>query len=185
MARSFPCGKEHMPISVGLVDSGYRTDEVYQLCLRHPGRLWPAKGGDFNYALKYSPQTVVADPANHLPLGGEVMLVLYTDDRWKSLLLSRFRVEPGNPGYWSLEAETDEEWFHQMQGEQLRRKPNTKGVPVYYWHRSHDQHSFDCEKLQVIAQEVFQIASLAAPPPPEKAAQEPEIINPYTNLPVR
>jgi len=181
LARSFlmPGGGKGR-INGGLIDARWRTDEVYQFCLRHEGLMWACMGHENGKALWWmTKQRVVARPEDGLYLGGDVSVVNLVEGRWKTLLFNRFRVSRGEPGYWYLEQGLDQRFFFEMGGEVKREKKDRRGRPVMEWVQVHDNHALDCEKMQLAAQEVFQIAALAAAPSVDDAADEPAV-NPYT-----
>lgn len=180
LARAYQCVGRQVSISAGLIDARWRTDEVLQFCLRHDGWMWPAMGQDSQReAVDYQTRAVIPDPEQGLYLQGQIVVVNFNDPRWKQLLFNRLNVTRGEAGYWYLEEEVSEEFLWQMTGEEKRQKRNTKNQIVTEWHLKHDNHALDCEKLQLVAQTVFQISSLAVATEPSQAPTEPAI-NPYT-----
>lgn len=165
-----------------LIDSGWRTDEVYQFCLRHSGVAFPVKGGKFKNLWQPVKRNVVADPLNDLPLGGEIILIEIDDFRAKNLLFSMINIE-GNDGQWHLEAGIDEgDYIHQMQGEEKRAIIKKGKAPIYEWVLVHDNHALDCEKYNMIMWHVFKVGDHV--PPPADTAPADEAVNPYTKRPV-
>lgn len=167
-----------MGISNAIIDSAWRTDEVYQYCLRHPGRVWPVKGSaGLREIVKYHNQHVIADPEKGLTLSGDVLLIYIDDHRWKDQLFSRLQVTLPGPGAWYLEEEVSDEYLHQMAGEQKVDVTDKKGRSKVEWRQLHANHALDCEKYQLVATQVFQLTAMAQVQVAESA--EP-VINPYT-----
>lgn len=169
-------------ISWGLVDSGWRTDEVYQFCLAHDGRVFPTKGFEGDQLIKYSRQLVVANPEKGLNLTGEVTLVHVNDSRFKDQLFARMEVPHGSPGAWYVEAEASDSYWSQLGGEmKVITTEGKTGRPVAVWKRIGHNHSLDCEKQGIAAITVFQ---LGEPDAPEPEPESPDTVNPYTGKPV-
>jgi phage terminase large subunit GpA-like protein len=169
-------------IGYGIIDARWRTDEVYQLCLRHEGRLFPVMGQSQRELYKYSRQHVAADPSKGLLLSGDLTLVNIEDGRWKDLLFSRWEVAPGDPGAWYVEEEASEEYFWQLQGEvKVAGKNKKTGKLSTEWRQVHDNHALDVEKYPLLAADIFQVSSLL---PAVQAARNTQSdvpqINPYT-----
>jgi phage terminase large subunit GpA-like protein len=185
LQKTWQTERGSMMIGAGLIDSAWRTDDVYQFCLRHHGMMWPIKGGDqLRELVSYSNQHVIADPEKGLMLGGTITLVHINDPRWKDQLFGRWKVTLHGPGAWYVEEEASDEYWHQLQGEEKREKKDARGRPVFEWVTIHDNHALDCEKYQMVAAEVFQLTSMAAPIEPEHYSPAEIQINPYTGKPI-
>jgi len=130
-------------------------------------------------AVQYKNRYVPANVDKGLYLEGEVCVVHFNDPRWKQLLFNTLNISPGEAGYWYLEEEVSEEFLWQLEGEVKREKRNKKNQLQVEWHLLHDNHALDCEKMQLLAQSVFQLGSLAMPQEPSKTDHGPQI-NPYT-----
>ena len=185
LARTYKMGGAVVAVNCGLIDARWRTDEVYQFCLRHEGVMYPAMGHEnLREIVSPSIQSVVSDPDQGLFLEGKVTLINFHDARWKTMLFNRLELTRGEPGYMYLEEGVSDQYYWEMQGEQKVEKANTRGQVKYEWKLLHDNHALDCEKLQLVGQQVFQIAAMAAPEQSvdngEAAASMP-VVNPYTN----
>lgn len=143
-------GGEHR-VRFGLVDSGYRTDEVYELC-RVAKTLLPSKGVETE-SKRVNPLTyseLDTYPGTKKKIPGGLKLVSYSPDVWKDALARRLLVEPGHAGAWHLHTGTGPDYLAHFRAEardelsghwELRgRRPN---------------HLFDCAVLQVIAHEML------------------------------
>ncbi|MEW6490363.1 MAG: terminase gpA endonuclease subunit, partial [Thermodesulfobacteriota bacterium] len=143
-------GREHR-VRFGLVDSGYRTDEVYELA-RVAKKLLPSKGVETE-SKRVNPLTYTeldTYPGTRKKILGGLKLVSYSPDVWKDALSRRLLVDPGRPGAWHLHAGTGPDYLSHFRAEardelsgpwELRgRRPN---------------HLFDVAVLQVIAHEML------------------------------
>jgi phage terminase large subunit GpA-like protein len=188
LAKTYPLANGGAAgIGAGLIDARWRTDEVYQFCMRHEGIIYPAMGydGRIREAIKPVTANVVSDPAQGLYLEGKVTVIDFHDERWKTLLFNRLTLSRGEPGYMYLEEEISEQYLFEMCGEAKVEKPDSRGRVKYEWKQMHDNHALDCEKLQVLAQEVFQLSSLTAVVEESKLAPPANVINPFTGKPLR
>lgn len=170
-------------IDRGLIDSNWRTDEVYQFCLRHNGVVFPVSGQQTRRDL-YNLETVRVepDPDKGLLGRGELVKVLIDDARSKDNLFTKIAASERAPtaetaGCWYLEEDVEREYLRQMRGEVKHTRKNRKGKMVSEWVQVWENHALDCEKYQLIAWHVFQVASYRR----DAGAPEREtIINPYT-----
>lgn len=167
----------------GMIDARWRTDEVYQLCLRHPGRLYPVMGQGLAHELFRPVKTwVPANPAAGLLLSGHLIRIDIDDARWKDRLFSRLDHPTDRPGAWFVESDVDDQYWWEMRGEVKTTRERKGKSPVVEWVQKHDNHSLDVEKYQLLAAELFQVSSMMTAPP---AIQHSDTeINPYTRRPV-
>lgn len=175
-----------MGIHGALVDARWRTDEVYQVCLRHPGRLFPVMGQGTSHELFKPVRTwVPANPAERLPLSGWILRLDINDDRWKDRLFSRFDAPNGKPGAWYVEDGVDDQYWWELQGEIKTLRERKGKAPMIEWVQRHDNHCLDVEKYQLLAAELFQVAAMQVNPVEvPNGAQSSVQVNPYTGKPV-
>lgn len=168
----------------GIVDARWRTDEVYQLCLRHPGALFPVMGQGTAHELFKPVRTwVPANPAERLPLSGWVLRLDINDDRWKDRLFSRLDQPTGGAGAWLVETDVDDQYWWELQGEIKTLKERKGKAPVVEWVQRHDNHCLDVEKYQLLAADLFQVSAMSAIERVEVHHAEETTVNPYTGRP--
>jgi phage terminase large subunit GpA-like protein len=187
LARTYRRGPDTMPIAYAVIDARWRTDEVYQWCLAHPGAAYPVMGYETlpgGALLKYSTATVTADPLKNLPLSGELWRVDIVDARWKDQLFQRFNVHVTDPGAWLLEEGIAADYLFQMGGEIKREKKDKRGRLVVEWVQVHENHALDCEKYQLVATHVFRLCDQLPAETTTTPAPLPDAINPYTGKPI-
>jgi len=175
---------DRMPVAWALIDSGWRTDEVYQYCLRHEGRVFPARGEGGDEPVRYTRQMVVASPEKGQYLEGEVVLARINDSRYKDLLFSRWAIRAGDPGAWYVEEEASASYWAQLAGEVKVTEQTKKGRPVVEWRQIGDNHALDCEKMQLAATTIFTLGG-GHDDLDQPAADIADVINPYTGRPAR
>ena len=120
----------------------------------------------------------MADPTADPPayLSGELIVVTIDDHRSKDNLFTKISMANDAPGCWWLEEDIGADYLHQMRGEHKITKIK-QGRPVSEYALLHDNHALDCEKYQLIAWQVFQVASFVR----EKETQRQEVmVNPFT-----
>lgn len=165
----------------GIVDARWRTDEVYQLCLRHPGRLFPVMGQGTAHELFRPVRTwVPANPAAGLLLSGHVLRLDINDDRWKDRLFSRLDQPLDAPGAWLVEDGVDDQYWWELMGEVKTTKERKGKTPVIEWVQRHDNHTLDVEKYQLLAAELFQVSAMQIAPQQGETQHEAPQVNPYT-----
>lgn len=134
------------PVQFALMDSAYRTSEVYQFCLKHLGRIMPTKGEQtmaqpFTYVdVEYYPGTKKRFPAG-------LKRVRINTTYYKDQVDSRLRTLPADPGTIHLHSETDEAFAAQILAE---AKDDVTG----FWNQigNRANHYLDClSNVQVAA----------------------------------
>lgn len=151
-----------------VVDSGYRTDEVYAWCEEEPERRLPIRG----YGGKKPPKAPVwlsrvsyRHPGERAHRSEVVLRTLDTtffQDR-----LARHMARPDDePGAWELHAGTTEEYLHQVTSmhkvmvREGTREPYMMWVPITAGRANHLR---DCEVYQFAAAEVANVGSIPSP----------------------
>jgi phage terminase large subunit GpA-like protein len=133
-----------LAIERAFVDSGFRTEEVYEFTRKHRPVTWPSKGSN-NPALVTSMRTSKPDPST--------LLWTFKADYYKDKLSRLINTKPGEPGEWTTHQEIEDEYVRQMTSERrvvkrgphgrtLTWEPLTEGTPNHLW---------DCEVLAVLA----------------------------------
>lgn len=146
---------EGMPISLTLIDSGFRPgkkeilplNRIYEFCRRHKKTTRPTKGSS-----KVMQRPIIANAidTNHRGVILHKSLDLYRldTDHWKSWVHERIRWDVDQPGAWHLPDDITDDFCMQMVSEARVKKAS--GQP-YWVQRSKDNHYFDCEAMQAAA----------------------------------
>lgn len=176
---TLPSGDTAM-VNLVLMDSGDRTDEVYEFCYHNADWALPCKGTSTmtsHYKLS------VVNKAGSKAIG--TTLVLVDGGKYKDMIAARVRKKNG-PGAWQVYAGIDEEYTKQITAEH-RVTVRKNGVDVERWVKktAHaDNHYLDCEVYAAAAADVMGVRSLqpeeaeetAETPPPPPKAQPTEVI---------
>lgn len=169
---------ELLPTRFALVDSGYRTDEVYEAC-RLTGAV-PSKGADHKKVpLTYHKIDTIPGTGKALP--GGLQLVSYDANHWKDELARRLASGPG--GLWALHADTGDDYAAHYAAE--ARDETTK---EWVLRGRRANHWWDCGVLQVVAAQIqeqllLKLERLCAPPrapAPVRPPAEPVPGNPLS-----
>jgi phage terminase large subunit GpA-like protein len=131
-----------------LVDSGYRTDEVYQFA-KSDERIKPVKGDSDNQTM----------PLKESGAGNRWGVTMYTLNT--QLLKDRLAIFQADPLRWILNNKVDEVYLQHLAAEQkqivngvARWEPKSNGTPNHY---------LDCEVYQLAAAEIARCDLLQAP----------------------
>lgn len=135
------------PIDLMLIDSGYRTQFVYEFCRRYKARAIPTKGRETATA-PISRVTLDVNKTGKRKSHGLSLLLLNTD-YFKLWLHERFQRDPELPGVWRLAEDTTEEFCESMVSESRVQKASGKAKWVEV--RKNKNHYFDCEVNNVAA----------------------------------
>ncbi len=162
---------------MGFMDSGFRTQEVYEFCSRSD-RLWhPTKGHDVlaGSVVRASPITF-----HEGKTAREFRIHLYhfAGNSFKGDLYLR-RIQDGDGPAWHIPADVGIDFLGEMTAEQLKPRKNQRGVETQQWVQVRaDNHYGDCEVLQLVMGHL-----LARRMVPKKAAPEkPEPVKPRRTM---
>lgn len=144
LQAEYPSPVGPLRVQKAMVDSGYRTSEVYRWCLSHRPVAWPTKGSN-NPALI---ETVRMSRPE-----AKTILWTFKADFFKDRLATLIGAKPGEPGEWCTHREVEDEYVRQMTAEQ-RVIIREKGKKYSTWRPKTEttpNHWFDCEVLNVLA----------------------------------
>ena len=146
-ASYYTAGKIEHRLRFGIVDSGYRTDEVYDFCRAFPV-FAPSKGHDTKVSpITYSKIDTIPGTGRLIP--GGITLIHVDTTYFKDKLYNRLKVNSSDPGAWILHTSTDDGYAYQYTAE-------IKDEEIGLWQQRGNQanHLWDCGVLQLVA---FQI----------------------------
>ena len=128
-----------------LIDSGFRTKEVYSYtALRQRRNIFPSKGvGTPGAPLVSSPSAVGK---------GRVRLFTVGVDTAKGTLFSYLQIEKPGPGYCHFPIERTPEYFKQLTGERKVKKFYRGHVTGHEWRKTRERNeALDCRVLAMAA----------------------------------
>lgn len=129
--REYPSeyGEPRQVMKAG-IDSGFRTDEVYQFCSRFPEVCMPLKGSS-NHTTMAAPYTMTSLEKG--VVGGLKLYVLNTD-YWKDFIFARMIRPAGEDGTIHLYKECPQEYSDHLQSEEKQEIRNVKtGAVTVQW----------------------------------------------------
>lgn len=144
-------------VSLCLIDSGYNADATYDFCAVNLDWATAVKGASHPMLTHYKISKV--NRAGSMSNG--INLVIVDGDKYKDMIASRLRKNPGN-GSWLVYDGCDREYAEQVTAE---HKVNEKsgGNIVQRWRpkRSHiDNHYLDCEVYAMAAADILGVRSM-------------------------
>jgi len=131
-----------LPLSKMGVDSGYRTNEVYDFCRKHKGLAVPTKGHD--YLEKPYKASMVDVNVRGKTIKNGVQLWHFNSDIFKSWVHSRVEWPDDQPGAWFLPSDISEDFCKQIIAEQRVVKPSGAIIWIKV---SKDNHKLDAEAI--------------------------------------
>lgn len=129
--REYPSeyGEARQVMKAG-IDSGFRTDEVYQFCSRFPEVCIPVKGSS-NHSTMAAPYTMTSLEKG--VVGGLKLYVLNTD-YWKDFIFARMIRPAGEDGTIHLYKECPQEYSDHLRSEEKQEIRNVKtGAVTVQW----------------------------------------------------
>ena len=153
-------------IDLCLIDSGFRTDEVYEFCYYNAEWCTACKGSSrYDMYMKYRLSTV--NKTNSKAMGMRVVEV--NTNRYKDFIAARLRRENATDrmnGSFMVYKNTDKDYAEQLTAEhKVREKKNGQEVQVWKLKKAHiDNHYLDCEVYSCCAADLLNVIQLQEQP---------------------
>lgn len=168
-----------MPVMLACIDSGYRTDEVYEVCARHAERAKAIKGRDHLNGKPYTNSQILKNPKTGKPIPGGINIWHLATNYFKDKIQRFVTAAVGDPGRWNLYGEVEEDYLKQFCAEQKVKERNRKtGQVIELWKpktAGAANHYKDCEVYAAAAAELLRLQWL---PPLDKAQGDQEVYEP-------
>lgn len=131
-------GKSQYQVCIYGIDTGFRTEEVYDYCWKHQGVAFPVKGSSVHMAAYLRPTNIEPRMPGRTPL----QLWIVNTDQYKNEISQRLEMPIGR-GSWMLNADCDLEYAEQITSE--HRVMDDKGRETWKPKTSAKQnHLWDC-----------------------------------------
>ncbi len=158
---------ERRIVHLTCVDSGFRTDEVYEWSRVQHGRVRPIKGATHRMNAPFSPTRIDYAPNGRQIVGGLTLWIIDTNF-WKDALFRRMQVNPEDPGSWRVHSEIFREYAEQMVSENKAIIRNRKNGQIREEWQKVTEHSanhyWDCECYALAAAEMLGIRYIQSAP---------------------
>ena len=150
-----PDGEAAM-VNLALMDSGDRTDEVYEFCAMNSEWVLPCKGRPT--MLSHYRLSVVNKTGSR---ANGMTLVLVDGGKYKDQIAARMR-RPNGPGSWQVFKGCDKEYAEQVTAEhKITERSGGREVERWVPKVSHaDNHYLDCEVYAAAAADILGVRSL-------------------------
>jgi len=163
----YTLGGEYKIIRLALVDSGYRTDEVYEWTTRNQEVARPVKGASSSLGGRFYSLSSLDKEG-----WGGLKLVVADTDYWKDYVFGRLRKQPRTPGAMHVPLDCPDFWAAHMTAEQKiverdRRTGREKEVWVKISQHA-PNHLLDCSVYNALAAEICGVRYLHEDEPPVK-----------------
>lgn len=145
------------------IDSGYKPGDklrrpdhqVYKFARRFPGLVYPTKGQQ-TMDRQFKASSIDMTESGRV-IKGAIKLWHLNTDYLKRQIHARILWPQGEPGEWTLNRETDDDYCHQIVAEELVKTASDK----FIWSlRSRDNHYLDCEVNALAAAMTLQAHTL-------------------------
>lgn len=150
---------ENYEVSYAVIDTGYRTQEIYEFISAGAGMWFGAKGWDkmpTSYRLvKIDPYTPVKGQRSK---GTRINLLHVNKAVWQEELSQR---RSGGSSNWFVYNNVDSEYIRQMLATSLVERTNRRGQVVREWLvEGRDDHYWDCENYALALSSAFGIGGV-------------------------
>lgn len=154
-------GGEAFRVYFALIDSGYRTEEVYDFCAEHPGLTAPSKGLDAMSSRGIPYRVGTIDKMKYTGL----KLMLIDTEFYKDMIYGRLGRETGARGSFNVFSDTPRQYAEQLCSEHKVTEYDRKGRAKTYYKplmEGIDNHLLDCEVYNFAAAEIAGARTLRA-----------------------
>lgn len=152
-------GNPKLQVAVYGIDSGYRTEEVYDYCGQHPRIAIPVKGSSSLMTVRARPSNIERkDKFNKQPL----QLWIINTDIYKDELAYRLKIPVGKKGACMLNADCEKEYAEQITSEQ-KIVETKNGRTVETWQKktsAKQNHWLDCKVYAFAVADLVHMRSL-------------------------
>jgi len=147
----------YYPVHLLVIDSGFKTKEVYDFCRTNPTRVQAYKGASGRKANPQSWTKIDRYPGTNELIPGGVRLLVADSHYYKDILAGILRIQPDDPGAWHLTAAINQDnpagaaFAAQMCAEYVDQR-NLWQCP-----EGKDNHQWDTSVMNLVAEDVLQI----------------------------
>ncbi len=158
--------KEGEPLSVRLscIDSGYRTDEVYEVCRKYRDIARPIKGHDHLPGAPYRISHIDRHPESGIAIPGGLSLWHVDTSHFKNKINRMVHADPGDPAQWHIHAEPSDEYLKQFCSEQkIIDRDRKTGRTKEEWRlisAGTPNHFLDAENYAVAAADMIRVSAM-------------------------
>lgn len=160
-------GIQPYPVRLTCIDSGYRPDEVYDVCRHWADLARPIKGKDHLNGIPFRVNNIEKFPGNGQPIPGGLLLWHLDTNYFKDKVARLVKnTSLDSPGGWHLYRDPAEEYLKQFCSEHKvpkRDRNKSRAKTIYEWQpvSSHAAtHFWDCEIYGSAAAEMLRVFAL-------------------------
>jgi phage terminase large subunit GpA-like protein len=148
-------------ISLACIDSGFKTDEVYQYCTQYMETCRPTKGSSTRLRAPFTVSSI--DKVEFATKG--LKLFLIDTHYYKDFISGRLSKQPGEPGAWMVTSDCTREYADHITAEQRVVSTNRRtGKTTEEWKlistHAHN-HLLDCEVNAAVAADILGVRYLS------------------------
>lgn len=147
-----------MQVTLYCVDSGYKTEDVYDFCYLNMPYAVPVKGSSKQMPVKYR---ISSTEPNVLRKNAILNLYTVDTDQYKNWIAAHLNIPVGQPGAWQVDADTTDEYAQMICSEHKVVVDAGKGrYPIETWEKisSHrPNHYLDCEVYCAVAGDIMNV----------------------------
>lgn len=151
-------------VRLALIDSGYRTDEVYDFCRKWRDRARAIKGQDRLYGVPYRVSRIERHPRTGAAIPEGISLWHIDTSYYKDKISRMISSNPGDPAKWHIFRNVSEDYVNQFCGEhKIIIRDRKKGRAIEVWrpkNKATKNHYWDCSVYNVAAADMLRISSL-------------------------
>ncbi len=152
-----------LSIRMTCIDSGYRTNEVYEVCRKYHEIARATKGHDHLYGMPYKISHLDRDSQGNVIKGGLTLFHLDTS-YYKDKINRMVHAQPGDPGQWHLFENISNDYLNQFCAEhKILMRDKKTGRTWEEWKlisTSSANHYLDCEVGAIAAADMIRVSAL-------------------------
>jgi len=157
-------GVEPLSVRLSCIDSGYRTDEVYEVCRQWRDVARPTKGRDHIITSPYKVSSIDRHPQTGAIIKGGLSLFHLDTSHYKNKINRIVHAEPGDPTQWHLFKNPSEDYLRQFCAEHKKIERDRKtGRAKEEWtliSPGAPNHYLDCEVGAIAAADMLHVSAM-------------------------
>jgi phage terminase large subunit GpA-like protein len=153
-----------LPVFSTSIDSGFRTDEVYEFCVLHREGCRPVKGDDKLTTMPFVVSRIERKFDTGSTIEGGVSLWRFNANFYKDKVSRLMSAEPGDPGRWRIHMNPAADYVKQLCGEhKVIKRDKKQAITRYVWEKkthSTPNHFWDAEVMACVSADIIGVGNL-------------------------
>lgn len=154
---------DKMSVRLACIDTGYRTDEVYEFCRSWSEVARAIKGNDHLSGVPYKVSKIDKHPRTGVAVPGGIALWHIDTTYYKDKVARLITAGHDAPGQWHIYKNVSEDYINQVCGEHkiiIRDRKSGRAVEAWRSKRKGENHYWDAEIYAAAAADMLRVSTI-------------------------